>query len=178
MALKATVYKVNLSIADMDREYYATHHLTVACHPSETEHRLLVRLLAFALYANDDLKFTKGISTEDEPDIWQRDLVDNILLWIELGTPDEHRIRKGCHRAARMVVVAYGDRVAPVWWEKIHNKLHRFDNLEVVHFPDAEISVLAEGLSRGMELQVTVQDGLAWITLNETSVSFAPERWL
>ncbi len=105
MALKATIYKASLNIADMDRNYYDVHSLTIACHPSETEERLMVRLLAFALFASDSLAFTRGISTDDEPDLWDKDLTDHITHWIELGVPDESRIRKGCNRESDGIVL-------------------------------------------------------------------------
>ena len=92
MALNSTIYKVELQISDMDRHYYATHALTLARHPSETEERLMVRLLAFALYADERLEFGKGISDEDEPALWRKAYTDEIELWIEVGQPDETRI--------------------------------------------------------------------------------------
>jgi uncharacterized protein YaeQ len=111
MALNSTIYKVELQISDMDRHYYATHALTLARHPSETEERLMVRLLAFALYADDRLEFGKGISDEDEPALWRKAYTDEIELWIELGQPDEARIRKACGRSRQVVVINYGGNV-------------------------------------------------------------------
>ena len=62
MAANATVYKVSLDIADMDRHYYDGHNLTLAKHPSENDVRLMTRLVAFVLNADEDLVFCKGIS--------------------------------------------------------------------------------------------------------------------
>lgn len=177
MALKSTIYKVLLNIADMDRDYYADHNLTLACHPSETEERLIVRVLAFMLYANEDLQFTRGLSSEDEPDLWQKDLTGDVLHWIELGMPDETRIRKACHRARQVTVLTYGDNAPAVWWEKIRGSLIRFDNLMVLNLP-AETSVaLATLVARGMELQVSIQDGTAWVSTDETQVEARVARW-
>ena len=177
MALKSTVYKVLLNIADMDRDYYADHNLTLACHPSETEERLMVRVLAFALFASDDLQFTRGLSSEDEPDLWQKDLTGDILHWIELGMPDETRIRKACHRARRVTVICYGDFAPPVWWDKIRGSLQRFDNLTVLHLPSATSEALAGLAERGMELQVSLQDGVAWLSAGDAQVEVSPARW-
>jgi uncharacterized protein YaeQ len=116
MALNATIYKAELQVSDMDRHYYATHALTLARHPSETEERLMVRLLAFALYADERLEFGKGLSADDEPDLWRKDYSGDIQQWIELGQPDEARIRKACGRAEQVVVINYGGRAADVWW--------------------------------------------------------------
>jgi uncharacterized protein YaeQ len=119
MAAKATVFKAELSVSDMDRHYYATHQLTLAMHPSETEERLMVRVLAFALNASERLAMGRGISsTEEEPELWARDLTGAIDLWIEVGQPDEQRLRKACGRAKEVRVYCYSGRSAGVWWQK------------------------------------------------------------
>lgn len=163
MALKATVQKATLNIADMDRHYYADHHLTVAQHPSETDQRMMIRLLAFALNASDTLEFTKGLSTDDEPELWQKSLSDEIELWIELGLPEEGRIRKACTRARHVILYTYGGRAVPLWWEKHHHKLKRFDNLTVIDLPQEATAALASLAQRGMSLQITVQDGVVGV---------------
>jgi len=177
MALKATIYKAELNVADMDRGYYASHNLTLACHPSETEERLMVRLLAFALFASDSLSFGRGISTDDEPDLWDRDLTGHITHWIELGVPDESRIRKGCNRADSMTVMSYGARTAPVWWEKNRNKLARFDNLRVLYLPKESTDVLTSLVSRAMRLQASIQDGQLWLSHEDEILAVALETW-
>lgn len=177
MALKATIYKAKLDIADMDRNYYSSRHLTIALHPSETEQRLMARILSFAAYASDELCFTRGLSTEDEPDLWEKDLTGAIIQWIDLGTPDENRVRKGCNRADRMVIVVYDDRSGHVWWEKHKFKLQRFENLEVVYFPEEQIDQLAESITRTMDFQVNIQDEQMWVVLGGKSFAVTPERW-
>lgn len=177
MALKSTVYKVQLNIADMDRDYYADHVLTLACHPSETDERLMVRVLTFALYAGEDLQFTRGLSSEDEPDIWQKDLTGAVVHWIELGMPDETRIRKACNRAQAVTVVTYGDRAPPIWWEKIRNSLTRFDNLTVLNLPAEVTETLAAQVVRGMDMQVSIQDGTTWVSMGDTQIEIHPLRW-
>lgn len=177
MALKATVYKALLNIADMDRDYYAEHNLTLACHPSETEERLMVRVLTFALYAHEDLLFTRGLSSEDEPDIWQKDLTGAVVHWIELGLPDETRIRKACNRAKAVTVVTYGDRAPPIWWEKIRGSLRRFDNLTVLNLPLEATEMLAQYSTRNMVLQVTIQGGAAWVNVDGQQVDVQPATW-
>lgn len=177
MALKATIYKANLAIADMDRSYYANHDLTLACHPSETEQRLMLRLLAFAMFASDGLGFTKGISTEDEPDLWEKDLTGHITHWIELGVPEESRIRKGCNRSDQVTVISYGSRAAPVWWEKNRNKLQRFANLRVLFVEDDSVEPLAAMVQRTMTLQVTIQDGQLWFGNQDKTLCISPLAW-
>ena len=129
MAQNATIYKIELSVADMDRHYYETHKLTLAKHPSETEERLMLRLVAFALNAHEHLELTKGLSADDEPDIWQKRLSGEIDLWVTLGFPSEKVIRKSCGKDAKVVVYAHGVRVAQAWWDKVGTGTARFDNL-------------------------------------------------
>ena len=159
MALKATVVRAELQISDMDRHYYATHPLTLAQHPSETDERLMVRLLAFALFADERLEFGRGLSTDEDPDLWQRDYTGDVERWIELGQPDESRIRKACGRAREVVVLNYGGRAAELWWEKNGQALARHDNLVVLDLPSAQVDALASRYARGMRFTVMIQDG-------------------
>jgi uncharacterized protein YaeQ len=158
MAVGATTFKVELSISDMDRHYYATHTLTLARHPSETNERLMVRLLAFALHADERLLFGKGLSSDDEPDLWRKDRTGEIDEWIEVGQPDEQRIRKACGRSRHVVVVNYGGRAADIWWEKNKAALARSRNLTVVDIPAPSVSALAALSERNMQLQCLIQD--------------------
>ena len=160
MAAKATIYKAELSVSDMDRHYYATHQLTLAMHPSETEERLMVRLLAFALNASEQLAMGRGISsTEEEPDLWARDLTGVIDLWIEIGQPDEQRLRKACGRAKQVHVYCYSGRSAAVWWEKGAKDFARFANLRVFEVRAESTAALGSLAARNMSLQCLVQDG-------------------
>jgi uncharacterized protein YaeQ len=134
MALKATIYKADLQIADMDRNYYAEHGLTIARHPSETDERVMIRVLAFALHASEALAFTKGLFDTDEPDLWQKDLTGAIDTWIEVGQPDEKRLLKACGRAEHVVVYCYS-ATSHIWWKGIANKVERARNLTVINIP-------------------------------------------
>lgn len=174
MALKATIYKTELSVSDMDRHYYETHKLTVAKHPSETDERMMVRLLAFALNAHEHLEMTKGLSTDDEPDIWQKSLSGELELWIALGQPSEKIIRQSCAKAKRVILYTYG-RTAQTWWDKIKSATTRFDNLSVVNLPDTE--PLTSLASRTMRLQVNIQDGEVMISSGESMAYVTPEVW-
>jgi uncharacterized protein YaeQ len=169
MALKATIFKADLQIADMDRHYYGNHALTIARHPSETDERMMVRLLAFALHAHEGLAFGKGLSTDDEPDLWQKDLTGAIDLWIEVGQPDEKRILKACGRAAQVVVYSYSSSSA-VWWNQIATKLERARNLKVMNITSAASLAFAKLAQRSMQLQCTVQDGQIWLSGSEDTV--------
>ncbi|MBI4290895.1 MAG: YaeQ family protein [Betaproteobacteria bacterium] len=163
MALKATIYKAGLQIADMDRNYYAEHALTVARHPSETDERMMVRLLAFALNANERVAFGKGLSDTDEPDLWQKDLRGAVAHWIEVGQPDDRRLLRACGRADRVTVYAYG-KSAELWWKPIAEKLARAKNLAVWRIPVSASQSLGRLASRSMQLQCTVQDGQLWFS--------------
>jgi uncharacterized protein YaeQ len=178
MALKSTIFKAELQIADLDRNYYQNHALTVARHPSETDERMMVRVLAFALYADSALAFGKGLSAEDEPDLWRKDLTGAIELWIEVGLPDEKRIRRACGRARQVVVLSYGGRVADMWWQQNQAALKRQDNLAVINLSTEDSRALAALAARGMQLQCTLQDGEAWLIVDGENTRIAPETRL
>ncbi len=177
MAQSATIFKADLQISDMDRHYYAAHNLTVARHPSETDSRMMLRILAFALHADEQLSFTKGISTDDEPDIWQKSLSDEIELWIDLGTPDEKRIKRACGLAKQTVLYTYNRRSATVWLDKNESKLSRFENLAVYFVSDESCEALAELVQRNMQLQITIQDGDIWFGDNDNNIQIERTRW-
>jgi uncharacterized protein YaeQ len=175
MALNATISKAELHIADMDRHYYQQHNLTLAQHPSETAERLMLRVLVFALHAHEYLGFTKGLSTEDEPDLWQKSLVGDIDLWIELGLPSDKRIRKACGRAQQVFVYTYGRGTAEMWWKTHQPLLARFDNLTIVHIPQEVTRELAKFAARQLQVQINIQDSEVTWHCNGESVSFSPQ---
>jgi uncharacterized protein YaeQ len=159
MASNATVFKAALQISDVDRSYYRDHALTLARHPSETDERMMVRLLAFALHAHEALSFGRGLSAEDEPDLWQKDLTGLIKLWIDVGQRDEKSLRQACGRAERVFVYTYGGRAADLWWEQNRAKLERLNNLAVKNLPLDGSLALAKLAQRDMRLQCTAQEG-------------------
>ncbi len=177
MAQKSTIYKVELSVSDMDRHYYETHKLTVAKHPSETDERMMVRLVAFALNAHEHLEMTKGISTDDEPDIWQKSLSGELELWVALGLPSEKIIRQSCGKAKAVRIYAYGGKTAEMWWEKVKNSTTRFDNLQVVNFAEEETKALGELANRAMRIQVNIQDEEVMVSVDDTIVYVTPQEW-
>tara|TARA_R110002049_G_scaffold120166_3_gene274575 strand:- start:61 stop:603 length:543 start_codon:yes stop_codon:yes gene_type:complete len=174
MAQNATIYKVELSVSDMDRHYYETHKLTVAKHPSETDERLMVRIVAFALNAHERLEMTKGLSTDDEPDIWQKSLSGELDLWVALGLPSEKVMRQSSGKADKVVVYSYGGRTADVWWEKIKNSITRFDNLDVVNLSETDTRALANLASRAMKLQINIQDSEIMVSVDDSVVYITP----
>jgi len=175
MALKATIYKADLQIADMDRHYYADHALTIARHPSETDERMMARVLAYAVYAQEGIAFTKGLFDVDEPEVWVKRLTGEIKLWIDLGQPDEARIRRACSRAEQVVVLCYGSG-CEVWWKQTASKLTRFSHLTVLQLPADTTQALAALAARGMRLQCMVQDGEIWLSSETESVPVKLER--
>lgn len=164
MALKSTIHKATLQIADMDRGYYHEHQLTLARHPSETDERMMVRLLAFALYADESLAFGKGLSADDEPDLWQKDMTGAVELWIDVGLPDERNIRKACGRAQQVVQVVYGGRTADMWWQQNSAKLLQQKNLSVINLPHAATQAMQALVSRTMALSYVRQDEKIWLS--------------
>ena len=176
MATKATIYKVLLNIANMDSHYYAEHNLIMAKHPSETDLRLMVRLIAFILNADESLEFTKGISQDDEPDLWKKSLGGDIELWIDLGQPDEKRIKKACGRSEQVIIYTYQEGMATAWWKSIETSLTRFSNLKVVYLEmDGDIEALSK---RAMNLQANISDGELTLIDEEQSVIVREKIWM
>lgn len=177
MALKSTIYKVEISVSDMDRHYYETHKLTVAKHPSETDERLMVRIVAFALNAHEHLEMTKGLSTDDEPDIWRKSLSGELDVWVALGLPSEKVVRQSCGKADKVFIYPYGGKVAEMWWDKIKNSTTRFDNLQVTSFAEEGTAALAQLASRTMKLQINIQDGEVMVSVDDKVVYLTPVEW-
>ncbi len=177
MAQNATIYKVELSVSDMDRHYYETHKLTVARHPSETDERLMVRIVAFALNAHEHLELTKGLSTDDEPDIWQKSLCGELDVWVALGLPSEKVLRQSCGKAGRVIVYPYGGRAAEMWWDKVKSSTKRFDNLQVFNLSETETRELTKLANRAMKLQVNIQDGEVMVSVGDNMVYVTPQLW-
>lgn len=170
MAIKATIFKASLQIADMERHYYQDHTLTLARHPSETDERMMVRLLAFALHAHEYLEFGQGMSDDEEADLWQKDLTGSIELWIDVGIPDEKLIRKACGRARQVIVYCYGGRGAEMWFEQNKSQFERQKNLTIINLPVESTQALAKLAQRSMSLQCTIQDGQVWLSDGDASV--------
>lgn len=156
MAANATIHKAFLNIANMDEHYYAEHNLTLAQHPSENDLRLMIRLIAFILNANDTLMFSKGISADDEPDLWQKSLSDDIEMWIDLGQPDEKRIKKACGRSEKVIIYTFKENIANTWFKQIENSLTRFKNLQIIYLNiDGDIELFTD---RSMNIQCNILD--------------------
>ena len=178
MALKATIHKARLQIADMDRNIYGDHELTIARHPSETDERMLMRVLAYALYCPADdhrgkLDLAKSLWDTDEPDLWQKDLTGDIVHWIEIGQPDDRRLSKASSRAEQVTVISFASST-PVWWAALQGKLNRAPKVAVWQV-DAEASqALAKLSARTMAWQVTVQDGTVWVSDTVNSIEITP----
>ena len=174
MALKSTICKAELQVSDLDRHYYQAHNLTLARHPSETDERMMVRLLAFALYASDALTFGKGLSAEDEPDLVELDPTGVIERWIDVGLPDERNVRRAAHRSREMVLITYGGRVADMWWQQNESKLAGLENLTVINLSVEEGEVLTALAGKSMRLQCTIQDGVVWLADGTGNHEFTP----
>jgi len=175
MALKATIFKADISITDMDRNYYSDHNLTIARHPSENDERMMLRIIAFIVNAHERLQFTKGLSDDDVPDLWQKSFSDEIELWIELGQPSEQRIKKGCNQSQEMMIYAYADNSFDVWWKKEQSKLQLRKNLSVFSLPASLAPTLANAVQRSMQIQVTIQAGQIWLTIEGAEVTESVE---
>lgn len=177
MAQKATIYKAEVNLANMDQDLYLDQNLTIAQHPSETLQRMMLRIVAWALNANERLIFSKGLSDEDEPDLWQKSYSDEIELWIDLGTPDEKRLKKGSVRAQKSVLFSYGNNSAKAWWKQHESIAKKFDNLSVYFVNDDMMEALAQMANRTMQLQFSISDGEIWLTSGDESMLLEMECW-
>ena len=175
MALKSTIFKINLQISDVDRHYYNDHSFTIARHPSETDIRMMVRLLVFSIHAHEDLTFTKGLSTDDEPDLWNKNLSGEIEQWIDLGQPDEKRIRKACGLAKQVFIYCYSGSSAEIWWNQNSEKFKRFKNLTIINIPAPKTKDLAKLAQRNIKLNCTIEDGIVWLADGSSTVEIKPE---
>lgn len=176
MALKATILKAQLSLSDMDRHVYQDCAMTIAQHPSETEQRVMIRILAYALQLQERLEFTKGLCEDDEPELWVKNYSDEIELWVDLGLPDEKRLKKACNRAKQVVLYTYGENTQGIWWQKNQSKLMQFANLSIYSLPFEATSQLATMAARSMALTVTIQDGEIWVSNESQSVQLLPTQ--
>ena len=185
MALKSTVYKANLQIADIDHSYYADHALTLARHPSETDERMMVRLVALALQAHQlqsrcggdgTLAFGAGLSDPEEPDAWLRDFTGQTRLWIEVGQPEDRPLIKACGKADAVVLYCF-HHAAEVWWKGIQSKLSRPQNLSVWRIPTTASQSLIALAQRSMQLQATIQEGVLSLGDGSNMVDIEPVRW-
>ena len=167
MASNATIFKAAVQISDMDRQYYGDHALTLARHPSETDERMMMRLLAFVLHAHEALSFGRGLSTEEEPALWRKDLTGVIDLWVEVGQPEEKTLRRACGRAKQVCIYTYGGRGADQWWENHLVTLERLNNLTVMNLPLDGSRALTTLAQPSMQLQCTIQEGQIWIADGE-----------
>jgi uncharacterized protein YaeQ len=173
-APNATVYKAELQVTDMDRHYYASHNLTLAQHPSETDLRLMARLIAFALFAEERLEFGRGLINDEDPDLWLRNYTGEIDLWIDLGQPDESRIKKASGRALKSVVVGYSGNAFDIWWNKVAGDLVRFKNLTVIALDGDSVEAAVALLQRGMRLTAMVQAGELQLMSDAANVTLRP----
>jgi uncharacterized protein YaeQ len=168
MALNSTIFKIKLQISDMDRHYYAAHALTIARHPSETDERMMLRVLAFSLHASETLQLAAGLNAVDEPDLWEKDLTGNILKWVEVGLPEEKLLRRACGRANQVWLYTYGDTKTNIWWQQNRAGLQKLNKLHVLTVDDEQCAKLKAMAARQLQLQISIQDGLIWFNNGQT----------
>lgn len=164
MALKATIYKVKLSVSNLNIHHYQDYSLTIAKHPSETNLRLMYRVIAFGLLSQEELEFTKGLSEDSEPDLWKVNYDGSIDHWIELGHPDERRIRQICAKAKQVSIFTYQDGTSLSWFKGIENQLHRFDHLNVTHLFVKDGQNIEDFVERGMNFGMSIEDDEIWLS--------------
>lgn len=177
MALKATIYKATVNVADLDRNQFLDATLTLARHPSETQERMMLRVLAWIKFADERLQFTRGLCADDEPEVWLRNDHLGIDLWIELGLPDERRIKKACSHSKEVALFTYNSRAAQIWWQQNQSKLAGFKNLSIWYLDDEQLAMLSGLAERTMSLQATLQEGTIWLSDTQTNLEIHLATW-
>ncbi|MEI7532423.1 MAG: YaeQ family protein [Betaproteobacteria bacterium] len=186
MAIKSTIFKANLAIADIDHSYYSDHSLTLARHPSETDERMMVRLVALAFNAyllqkvckgDGVMAFGAGLADPNEPDVWLKDFTDRIRLWIEVGQPEDRAIIRAGHKSDQVIVYAY-HHAAEVWFKAIQSKLTRLKNLTIYRIPSEISGELSQFATRSMQLQATIQEGQLMLGDGQKTIQVYVEPWL
>lgn len=185
MSIKSTIFKANVQIADIDNAYYADHNLTLARHPSETDERMMIRLVALTLHAHKlqsvcsgdgVLSFGAGLSDPDEPDVVLRDFTGAIRVWLEMGQPEEKPLSKACNKSDEVHLYCF-HHAAEVWWRAIETKLTRLPKLSVWRIPTEASKALEKLAARSMNLQATVQEGALMLSDGKDTVTVEPIRW-
>lgn len=173
MALSATIYKFSLSISDLNRDYYSSVQLTVAQHPSENIERMMARVVAYCLNASDELAFTKGLSTPETPDIWEKSLDDQINLWVEVGEPTAEKVKKATRQAKAVKVYSFNSK-SDVWWAQEQKKFDSL-NASVIQLAWEDIQGLAKLVERTMTMAVTITGSSAFINadLGDSEVNWS-----
>lgn len=162
MAIKPTIYKLRIALSDLNRNYYDSVSLTIALHPSETLERMMARIVAYCLNAQDNLKFTKGLSTVEEPDIWVKTLDDQVSLWIDVGEPAPDRIKKSSRLAPEVKIYSFNSK-SDTWWEKSKNKVYQFENVTFYQLDWQHIETLATFTKRTMDWSISISDDTVYI---------------
>lgn len=171
MALKSTIFKVKLSVSNLNIHHYQDYSLTIAKHPSETDQRMMFRLIAFSLLSEENLELTKGLSSDSEPDLWKINYDGSIDHWIELGHPDERRIRQMCSKAKKVSIFTYQDNTSLAWFKTVEDHLHRFDHLNVTHLNIVDSEDIVSFVERGMNFGVSIEDNEIWLSNDENRIN-------
>lgn len=164
MALKATIFKAKISLSNLNIHHYDDLTLTIARHPSENNLRMMARILAFLMNAQEEPTFTKGLSSDNEPDIWKINHDGSVDRWIELGHLDERRIRQSCSKAKKVTIYSYQGNQSLQWFNSIENGLSRFQNLDIVHFSFPEGQNIEDFAERGMNISCSIEDSDIWLS--------------
>ncbi|WP_428773838.1 YaeQ family protein [Vibrio sp.] len=175
MALKPTIYKFRIALTNLNSDYYDTLNLTVAQHPSETGIRMLARILAYALNADQKPSFTKGLSTTDEPDLWSLDLTGKPTLWIDIGEPSFDRIKKAARLATQSKVYCFNSK-ANQWWQQIQNKLTGL-NTEITYLGCDSLLELSESLPRTIDMSIMISGDTLYLDTNDANYEVVIEQW-
>ncbi len=175
MALTATIYNIDIDLADADRGVYDTLALRVAQHPSESEVYLVTRVLAYCLEYTEGIEFSAGLSNADLPAIVVRDLTGTIRSWIEVGAPDPARVHKAA-KAVRRVAIYIGRNARQLLEQFAGRKVHRAAEVELFEIDKALVDALGERLERRMSFALSVTDRELFVSIGTDTLTGAVTR--
>lgn len=163
MAIKPTIYKLRIAISDLNRDYYDSVSLTIALHPSENTERMMARIVAYCLNAQENLSFTKGLSVVEEPDIWVKTLDDQIKLWIDMGEPAPDRVKKSSRLSPQVIVYSFNSK-SDTWWEQSKDKIQQYKNVKFYQFEWSQIQQLAQLTKRNMDWSLSISGDTVYVS--------------
>ena len=172
MALNATIYRYGIDLSDMNRHVYESLSVHVALHPSETVERMCARVLAYAIHYQEGLEFTKGLSTDDEPDLWVRNYSDEIEHWIELGKPDPKRLRKALGRSKQLTVYSYGGQDVDQWLDSVKKDASVRGRISIVRLDREALDEFSGLIERTMQLGIMIQDDVVHLSFKDQMIDF------
>src|SRR5437773_6653534 len=165
MALTATIYNLNIDLADMDRGVYEKIDLRIARQPSETTEYMLMRIFAYWLEYTAGIVLSEGVAAGNDPAVLVRDLTGRTTAWIEVGMPDAERLHRGVKLAGRAAVYTHRD-ARKLLAEFSAFRIRRLAGIPVYAFDRSLVEEVAGLLERRSELALSITERELYIEIS------------